>query len=69
MLILSRKVGEEIVIGENIRVAVTQLDHNRAFLGIAAPSDVRIDREEIWKRKRMASNHPAGSLIAPLRPR
>lgn len=47
MLVLSRKVNEEIVIGNNIRVTVVRVAGNRIRLGITAPDDVTIRRAEI----------------------
>jgi carbon storage regulator len=47
MLVLSRKVGEELVIGDNIRVVINQISGNRVTVGIVAPSDVRIIRGEL----------------------
>jgi carbon storage regulator len=47
MLILSRRDGESIVIGGNVRVIVLSADRNGVRLGIEAPSDVRILRGEI----------------------
>lgn len=47
MLVLSRKVGEELVIGDNVRVVVFRISGNRVTLGIQAPNDVRIVRVEL----------------------
>ena len=47
MLVLSRKVGEQIVIGDNITVVVNKVTGNRISLGIQAPHDVRIIRGEL----------------------
>jgi carbon storage regulator len=47
MLILSRKAGEAIVIGEGIRIVVLESDRRGVRLGIEAPADVTILREEI----------------------
>lgn len=47
MLVLSRKVGQEILIGENVRITVTKVSGNRVTLGIEAPDDVRILRGEL----------------------
>jgi carbon storage regulator CsrA len=47
MLVLSRKVNEEIIIGENIRVFVVRIAGNRVRLGITAPDDVKITRAEV----------------------
>jgi carbon storage regulator len=47
MLSLSRKRGEIIVIGDNIRIMVTEIKGGSVRLGIEAPKDIRIYREEI----------------------
>ncbi len=47
MLVLSRKVGETFTIGEGIRVTVFRVTGNRVTIGIQAPNDVRIRREEL----------------------
>ena len=47
MLVLTRKVGERIQIGDNITVVVTKSSGNRVTLGIEAPKDVRIVRGEL----------------------
>lgn len=50
MLVLSRKVGESIVINESIRVTVVQSAKNgRIRLGIDAPPEIRVLREELTK--------------------
>jgi carbon storage regulator len=52
MLVLSRRVGEEIIIAGNIRVTVASIKGDKVRLGITAPPDVRIDREEVHNRIR-----------------
>lgn len=47
MLVLSRKIGEKLVIGDNITVVVSKIAGNRVTLGIEAPGDVRIVRGEL----------------------
>ena len=47
MLVLTRKVGERIQIGDNISVVVTRVSANRVTLGVEAPSEVRIVRGEL----------------------
>ena len=47
MLVLSRKLGEKIVIGDNIVVTVVKIDRNQIRIGIEAPGCVPIYREEI----------------------
>ena len=48
MLVLSRKSNEEIVIGSNIRVKVLEIKGNRVRLGICAPDQVPVMREELF---------------------
>jgi carbon storage regulator CsrA len=47
MLVLSRKVGEELVIGDNIRIIINRVAGNRVSVAIQAPSDVAIVRGEL----------------------
>ena len=47
MLVLSRKVGERIVIGDGIVITVNRIANNRVALGISAPADVRVIRSEL----------------------
>ena len=47
MLVLSRKLGEKIIIGDNIVVTVVKIDRNQIRIGIEAPSSVPVYREEI----------------------
>ena len=47
MLILSRKVGEKISIGDNVTIVVNRISGNRVALGIHAPKDVRVVRGEL----------------------
>ena len=50
MLILTRKPGEAIVINDNIRVIVLGMKGNQIRLGVEAPTDVPVHREEIQER-------------------
>ena len=47
MLVLSRRVGQEIVIGDNIRLVVTRIDGHTVRLGIQAPPAIVILRKEV----------------------
>jgi carbon storage regulator len=51
MLVITRKVGETIVIDGNIRVTVVSHKGSKICLGIEAPDHVSVDREEIHDRK------------------
>lgn len=50
MLVLSRKLGEKIVIGDKIVVTVVKIDRNQIRIGIEAPQEVSVYREEIAPR-------------------
>ncbi len=69
MLILTRKPGESIYIGDGVKVVVVEIKGNQIRLGIEAPSDVRIYREEIYlqileenKKAAQASDVTPGDL-------
>lgn len=47
MLVLSRKVGEKIVIGDDVTVVVGRVSGNRVSIGIDAPEDVKVIRGEL----------------------
>lgn len=50
MLVLTRWVGETIVIGDNIKVSVLASNGNQIRIGIEAPREVSVHREEIYQR-------------------
>lgn len=50
MLVLTRKVGQSIRIAENITVTIIEVGRGRVRLGIAAPQDVPVHREELLTR-------------------
>jgi carbon storage regulator len=50
MLILTRRVGETLCIGDDIKVQVLGVKGNQVRIGIAAPQDVGVHREEVFKR-------------------
>lgn len=50
MLVLSRRLGETLVIGKNIKVTVLGVNGEQVRLGIAAPEDVSVHRKEVWLR-------------------
>ena len=59
MLVLSRKIGEAIVIGDGIVVTVTRMAGNRVTLGITAPGDVRVLRGELVAEDQAGAAEPA----------
>jgi carbon storage regulator len=50
MLVLSRKLGETIVIGNGITVKVLAVNGDRVKLGVVAPAEVPVHREEIYQK-------------------
>lgn len=50
MLVLTRKAGESLMIGDNIKITVTEVNGNQIRIGVDAPRDVKINREEIYQR-------------------
>ena len=50
MLILTRRAGEKLVIGENVTVTVLSVKGNQIRIGIEAPRDISVNREEIYQR-------------------
>ena len=48
MLILSRKKGESIIIGEDIEIFVADVKGDKVRLGISAPEDMKISRKELY---------------------
>lgn len=61
MLVLSRKVGEEIVIGDSIRIKIVAVDGGKVRIGIVAPKDVIVDRQEIHDRRKQWDDVPPAS--------
>ena len=51
MLVLSRKIGESIIIDGGITVTVVAVNGNKVRIGISAPPDVTVDREEVHARR------------------
>jgi carbon storage regulator len=65
MLILTRRVGETLMIGDEVTVTVLGVKGNQVRIGINAPKDVAVHREEIYMR--IKREHEAGGA-APAGP-
>jgi len=63
MLVLSRKLNETILIGENIRVTLLGIDGDKIKIGIDAPKDVKVFREELLEATRSTNKQ---ALDAPI---
>jgi carbon storage regulator len=63
MLVLTRRVGEEIVIDGNIRVIVLESQHGRIRIGIDAPDSVRVDRREVHTRRQSPNKAAAPAAL------
>ncbi|HAN26881.1 MAG TPA: carbon storage regulator [Haliea salexigens] len=50
MLILTRRVGESLMVGDNITITVLGVKGNQVRIGVNAPKDVAVHREEIYNR-------------------
>jgi len=64
MLILMRRAGESIRIGDDVTVKIVSLERNRVRLGVNAPREVRVDREEVAEKKRLGHEPPVKRLAA-----
>ena len=67
MLVLTRKIGESIRIGDDIKITVVEVDGNSVKFGIEAPRSVAVHREEIYQKileenKQAATQHSEDSM-------
>lgn len=58
MLVLTRKIGEKVIIGDDVSVTILGLFGNHVRLGITAPKTVNIHREEIYVKIQDQSDDP-----------
>ena len=61
MLVLTRRAGESIVIGNEIVVTVLEVRHDQIRLGISAPRSVQVHREEVYRQVAQSNNAAVAS--------
>ncbi|MEZ5445570.1 MAG: carbon storage regulator CsrA [Gammaproteobacteria bacterium] len=59
MLILTRRVGETLNIGDDITVTVLNVKGNQVRIGVNAPKDVAVHREEIYEKVQQEKSNPS----------
>lgn len=64
MLVLSRKVNQSIMVGDNVRVVVVAVDRDQVKLGIEAPREIAVHRSEIYEEIQR-SNRSAAAAETP----
>lgn len=65
-MVLRRKLGEVIRIGDAVRVRVLEFRGNQVHLGFEAPPEVKIFREEVYRAMTKDSENPAAGRSEPL---
>jgi carbon storage regulator len=64
MLVLSRKVNQAIMVGDNVRIVVVSVDRDQVKLGIDAPREIPVHRSEVFDEIQRA-NREAAALAEP----
>lgn len=66
MLVLTRKLNESIMIGDDVKITIVDVKGDQVKLGITAPRQIAVHREEVYleiqKENQLAANTPAGNL-------
>jgi carbon storage regulator len=63
MLVLTRKIGESIVIGDDIKIKIIEVKGKQVRLGVDAPRSVQVNREEIHEQKNAEKTKQELSVI------
>lgn len=60
MLILTRKIGESLLIGDNVEITVLSIRGGQVKLGVKAPKEISVHREEIYQRIKALNDQSEG---------
>jgi carbon storage regulator len=60
MLVLSRKLNQSIMIGDNVRIVVVSVDRDQVKLGIDAPREIAVHRSEVFEEIQRTNREAAG---------
>ena len=66
MLILTRKLGESVIIGDNIKLTVVEISKNQIKFGVEAPKNVIIHREEVFRKIKDENEYSSSSNLIDL---
>jgi carbon storage regulator len=64
VLILTRKLGESITIGDEIKITIIEIKGKQVKVGVEAPQDTKVHREEVYQR--IQEENRMAALISPL---
>lgn len=65
MLLLTRKLGENIRIGDDVKITIVEVKGNHVKLGIDAPPSIKVHREEIYERIQEENRRAQGIKTEP----
>jgi carbon storage regulator len=63
MLVLSRKLNQSIMVGDDVRIVVVSVDRDTVKLGIEAPREIPVHRSEVYEEIRRVNRAAAGESI------
>ncbi len=66
MLILTRKLGESVIIGDNVKITVVEVNKHQIKIGVDAPRNIAVHREEVYKKIKDENELSSASNIIDL---
>jgi len=64
MLVLSRKLNQSIMVGDNVRIVIVAVDRDQVKLGIEAPREIPVHRSEVYEEIQRANRSAASTTVA-----